>query len=192
MGRGTLWTTAMLGGTPRRVSDHLANGARWSPDGRSVVFSDQRTLYRIDADGENLTKVWQAPKEVSDLAFSPDGRQLSVTVGTGPDTTRLWRLSADGQNAQPLQFRGRLMSISIAGQWTPDGRHFVFLSNREGRDNVYELVAPPWFEFWKNPAPVRITGNQIPILASAPSRDSRGLFVLGRMDQGAMRAYDPS
>ena len=48
-----------------------------------------------------------------------------------------------------------------------------------------------WFEFWKKPAPVRITGNQIPVLASAPSRDSRGLFVLSRMDQGAMRAYDP-
>ena len=56
MGRGTLWTTAMLGGTPRKLSDHLANGARWSPDGRSVVFFDLRTLYRIDADGENLTK----------------------------------------------------------------------------------------------------------------------------------------
>ncbi len=43
MGRGTLWTTAMLGGTPRKLSDHLANLARWSPDGRSVVFSDERS-----------------------------------------------------------------------------------------------------------------------------------------------------
>ena len=85
MGRGTLWTTAMLGGTPRKLSDHLVNGARWSPDGRSVVFFDLRTLYRIGADGENLTRVWEAPTEVNDLAFSPDGRQLSVTVGTPPD-----------------------------------------------------------------------------------------------------------
>src|SRR6202453_231145 len=104
MGRGTLWTTAMLGGTPRKLSDHLVNGARWSPDGRSVVFFELRTLYRIGADGQNLTKVWQAPMDVDDFAFSPDGRQLSVTVGTLPDTSRLWRLSADGQNAQPLRF----------------------------------------------------------------------------------------
>ena len=191
LGRGTLWTTAMLGGTPRKLSDHLANGARWSPDGRSVVFYDLRTLYRIGADGDNLTRLWQAPTDVDDFAFSPDGRQLSVTVGVPPETSRLWRLSADGQNAQPLRFDWPADVEQFAGQWTPDGRHFLFSSNREGRDNVYELVAPRWFEFWKKPAPVRITGNQIPILASTPSRDSRGLFVLGRMDEGSMRAYDP-
>jgi serine/threonine protein kinase len=191
MGRGTLWTTAMLGGIPRRLSDHLANWARWTPDGRSVVFSDQQTLYRIGADGENLTKIWEAPRYVSDLAFSPDGRQLSVTVGSSPDTPRLWRLSANGQNAQPLRFDWPVDADQYAGQWTPDGRHFLFSSNREGRDNVYELVAPRWFEFWTKPTPVRITGNQIPILASAPSRDGRGLFVLSQMREGAMRAYDP-
>jgi Tol biopolymer transport system component len=191
MGRGTLWTTAMLGGTPRKLSDHLVNGARWSPDGRSVVFFDLRTLYRIGADGENLTKIWQAPTEVNDLAFSPDGRQLSVTVGSLFNDARLWRLSADGQNAHPLRFDWPADVDQYGGQWTPDGRHFLFSSNREGRTNLYELVAPRWFEFWKKPAPVRITGNQIPILASTPSRDSRGLFVLGRMDEGAMRAYDP-
>ena len=191
LGRGTLWTTAMLGGTPRKLSDHLVNGARWSPDGHSVVFFDLRTLYRIGADGENLTRLWQAPMDVHDFAFSPDGRQLSVTVGTPPDTSRLWRLSADGQNARPLRFDWPADVEQFAAQWTPDGRHFLFSSNREGRDNIYELLTPRWFEFWKKPTPVRITGNQIPILASTPSRDSRGLFVLGRMDEGAMRAYDP-
>ena len=191
MGRGTLWTTAMLGGTPRKLSDHLVNFARWSPDGSSVVFSDQRTLFRIGADGENLTKIWEAPTDVNDLAFSPDGRQLSVTVGSYPETLRLWRVSADGQNAQPLRFDWPANFDQYAGQWTPDGRRFLFSSTREGRENAYELVAPRWFEFWKKPAPVRLTGNQIPILASTPSRDSRGLFVLSRMDEGAMRAYDP-
>jgi Tol biopolymer transport system component len=191
LSRGTLWTTAMLGGTPRKVSDHLANAARWSPDGRSVVFFDRRTLYSIGADGENLTKLWEAPTDVGDLAFSPDGRQLSVTVGSPPEPARLWRLSADGQHAQPLQFDWPANVDQSAGQWTPDGRHFLFSSSREGRTNVYELVAPHWFEFWKKPAAVRITGNQLSVMASAPSRDSRGLFVLSRMDQGAMRAYDP-
>jgi hypothetical protein len=54
-----------------------------------------------------------------------------------------------------------------------------------------ELIAPRWFEFWKKSTAGRITGNQVPILSSAPIRDGSGLFVLGRMDEGSMRAYDP-
>ena len=67
----------------------------------------------------------------------------------------------------------------------------MFSSDREERPNLYELATPPWFAFWRKPTAVRITGNQLPILAAAPMRDSQGLFVLGKTDEGAMRAYDP-
>jgi serine/threonine protein kinase len=190
LGQGVLWTGSMLGDSPRKLSDHLALAARWSPDGRSIVFSDRNSLYRIDADGENLTKLWDAPDRVADLGFSPDAQQLTVTVGY-EDSRRLWRLTADGGDAHPLRFDWPQDADQYAGQWTPDGRHFLFSSDREGRGNVYELIAPRWFEFWKKPAAVRITGNQVPILSSTPTRDGKGLFVLGRMDEGSMRAYDP-
>jgi serine/threonine protein kinase len=187
---GTLWTGSMFGDKPRKLSDHLALAARWSPDGRSIVFSDQRSLYRMNADGQNLTKIWDAPDDVAELAFSPDAQQLSVTVGL-EEPHRLWRLRADGGNAHPLRFDWSKDADQYAGQWTPDGRHFLFSSDREGRGNVYELIAPRWFEFWKKSTAVRITGNQVPILSSASTRDGSGLFVLGRMDEGSMRAYDP-
>ena len=189
--RGTLWTASMLGGTPKRLSNHLARYARWSPDGRFIVFSEQRTLYRIDADGENLKKIWDAPADLGELGFAPDGRELCVTVGTDFVHTRLWDVSVDGQNAHPLRLDWPENANQYSGQWTPDGRHFLFSSDREGRGNVYEVVRPRWFELWSKPAAVRITGNQISILATTPTRDGNGLFVLGRMDEGAMRAYDP-
>jgi eukaryotic-like serine/threonine-protein kinase len=188
--RGTLWTVSMLGGTPRRLSDHLAFVARWSPDGRSIDFSDRRTLYTIDVDGQDLRKIWEAPADLTDLRFSPDGQQLTLTVGAY-GSRRLWNVRADGRDAHPLQFDWPENANQYSGKWTPDGRHFLFSSDREGRGNVYELVAPRWFEFWKKPAAVRITGNQVSILAFTPSRDGNGVYVLGRMDEGAIRAYDP-
>jgi hypothetical protein len=187
--RGTLWTASMLGGAPRKLTDHLASQARWSPDGRAVLFSDKSTLYKIDEDGQNLRKLWDAPGYLDALSFSPDGRQLSATVGI--DIPRLWNMNADGQNAHPLRFDWPANASQYAGQWTPDGRHFVFSSDREDRLNLYELVPAPWFAFWRKPTAVRITGNQLPILAAAPMRDSKGLFVLARADDGAMRVYDP-
>ena len=125
------------------------------------------------------------PGELKALSFSPDGRQLSVTVGVeirGADSapTRLWSLSVDGQNAHPLRLDWPAKANQYSGQWTPDGRHFVFSSDREERPNLYELAAPPWFAFWRKPTAVRITGNQLPILSAAPMRDSQGLFVLGK------------
>ena len=102
----------------------------------------------------------------------------------------MWRLKANGANPHVLLPDWPATSEQWGAQWTPDGRHFVFSSDREGRPNVYELVSPRWFEFWKKATAVRITGNQIPILASAPARDSTHLYVLGRADQGMMQVLD--
>ena len=78
------------------------------------------------------------------------------------------------------------------GQWTRDGKHFVFASGREGLGNIYELVRPPWFEFWKKPAAIRLTAGEIDVLAVTPIHDSAGLFVVGRISQGTMRVFDPA
>ncbi|HXP11117.1 MAG TPA: WD40 repeat domain-containing serine/threonine protein kinase, partial [Acidobacteriaceae bacterium] len=190
LGRGKLWTQSILGGTPRKLSDHLALVARWFPDGRSVVFADQRTIYSIGVDGENLRKIWEAPDDVFGLALSPDGLELSATVGDG-SSARLWSISSDGHDAHPLRLDWPRDASESSGLWTPDGRHFMFSSDREGRQNLYELLQPPWFAFWRKPTAARITGNQLPIVAAAAMRDSKGLFVLAKMDEGSMRAYDP-
>jgi serine/threonine protein kinase len=188
--RGTLWTAPTLGGTARKLSDHLALKARWSPDGRSILFCDQRTLYAIDVDGQDLRSIWTGPGALDDISFSPDGQKLSLTVNTN-STPHLWTLLADGKNAQPLRFDWPAGANQYAGQWTPDGKRFLFMSDREGPVNVYELVAPRWFEFWKKPTAVRLTGNQLSIQAFTPARDGSGVYVMGLMDEGTLRAFDP-
>ena len=194
--RGSLWMASSLGGAPRRLGNYLVNTPDWgaaafSPDGQSIMFTDRRMLYSADANGANVKKIWEAPQSVDGVRFSPDGRELTVSLWTAKDPSRLWRLKANGQNPHPLLPDWPAKSEQWGALWTPDGKHFVFTSDLEGRPNVYELVSPRWFECWKKPAAVRITGNQIPILASAPARDSTGLFVLGRADQGMMQALDP-
>jgi Tol biopolymer transport system component len=195
--RGSLWVASSLGGALRRVGDSLVNGpdfggaAAWSPDGKSIYFTDQRTLYSADAEGTHVKKIWEAKESIDGVFFSPDGRRLDVTLWASTAPSRLWRLNVDGTNPRQLLPDWPRESEQWSPQWTPDGRHFIFLSEREGRANVYELVSPRWFELWKKPTPIRITGNQMPIVASAPARDSKRLFVLGRMDEGAMQVLDP-
>src|ERR1700751_4317093 len=80
MRRGTLWEAPIFGGTPRKLSDHPMEAARWSPDGRSIAFMDRQTLYLCDADGSNERKMWEAPGYSYTLTFSPDGSRLVMTI----------------------------------------------------------------------------------------------------------------
>ncbi len=189
-GGGTLWASSTLGGAARKLGDHSADRAVWSPDGRSIISSLGSNLYSMDETGGNFVPLWEAPGLVTDLAFSPDAKQLCVTVEM-EHVSRIWMLRPDGTQAHPLAVEWPDDYDLQNGRWTPDGRHFVFRSDGEGRQNMYEIVKPDWLHFWRKPKAVRITGNQIEILASVPARNLEGLFVLGRLDQGAMQAFDP-
>jgi hypothetical protein len=169
VGGGSLWVASALWGTPRRLGHFVAKAAQWSPDQNSITYADQRTIYRCDQDGENIRKLWDAPGFVEEFYFSPDGRKLAATVSTATRSQRrLGSLEADGGNAHPLLPSWPENQSQWSGQWSSNGQHFVFTSDREGRANVYELVPPRWFEFWRAPKVIRITGNQVNIQASVP------------------------
>ena len=107
-----------------------------------------------------------------------------------PPESQIWELNADGTTPHRLSLDWPEDADQEQGQWTPDGKHFVFMSRREGLNNIYEIVTPPWFEFWKRSTAVRLTAGQMSVLAATPSRDSTGLFMIGRIAQGAMHVYD--
>src|SRR6202171_342668 len=191
--RGSLWTVPILGGYPRRLGNQLARGGRWSPDGRLIVYADLNSVFVSDSNGTNVKEIWDAHRVVSGRPqFSPDSRHVLVTV-YGPsvaDPSKIWELNVDGSNPHQIALSWPDDADQRDGQWTPDGKHFVFTSSHEGLSDLYEVVQPRWLEFWKKPATVRLTGGQIDVLAATPSRDSTGLFVMARIPRGAMQAYD--
>jgi eukaryotic-like serine/threonine-protein kinase len=191
IGLGSLWMVPTVGGTPRRLRSGLALAARWSPDGRSLAFTDKRKLYLSDPDGANAKEIWTGPAYLTDLCFSPDSRRVVVTAfAEAANFSRIWTLRADGRDAHPLRLDWPENGNQKSPQWTPDGRHFLFMSDLEGRSNVYEMAAPRWYKFWHKPSPVRLTGNQLDIQGAAPARDGSALFVLGRLQQGTMHFLD--
>ena len=197
-GQGSIWSVPVLGGSARMVRSQIARAARYSPDGRSIAYTDLQSVYVSERDGSNPRKIWDAPGRIDLPYFSPDSRRLRVTVagnnasvGLREVNARLWELNADGTHPHRLDFDWPHAADQQLGQWTPDGKRFVFLSSREGVSNLYELVDPPWFEPWKRPTAVRITGGQLDVLSATPSRDSSGMFIIGRVAQGAMRVYEP-
>lgn len=191
-GRGLIWTVPVLGGVPRKLGDQIAQDARWSPDGRSIVYASMNSLYESDREGADLKKIWDAPGYVETPYFSPDSRRIRVTVDGNQSAAKIWELNADGRNPHRLALDWPEDADQNHGQWTRDGRHFIFSSWRGRANNLYELIQPPWFEFWKKASAVRLTAGQIEVVAATPSRDNEGLFIIGRNAQGAMHVYDPA
>lgn len=190
---GSVWSVPVLGGYPRMLQNRVAQSARYSPDGRSIAYTDLNSVYVSSRDGANLRKIWDARGTVGVPYFSPDSRRIRVSVskdGTYPQ--KIWELNADGSAPHQLALDWPDDADQTNGQWTPDGRHFIFLSRRDGVNNIYELLEPPRFEVWKKPIAVRLTASQVDVLAMTPRSDSAGLFVLGRIAQGVMNVFDPA
>ena len=178
-GRGSLWTIPVLGGSPRRLGNHLARGASWSPDGHSLVYADLNSVFVSDANGANSREIWNANRMVSGWPrFSPDSKRIRVTV-EGQTTNapqRIFEMNADGSNVHPLPLDWPPDASQRDGQWTPDGKHFVFVSSDGGFSSTYELISPPWFEFWKKAPAVRLTPEQMDVVEMTPTRDSTALL----------------
>ena len=192
-GRGSIWTIPALGGSPRRLGNLMARGANWSPDGRSLVYTDLNSVFVTDANGANSREIWNANRLVEGWPrFSADSKRIQVTVDgkNSSDPMRIFQMNADGSNVHPLPLDWPPDADQRDGQWTPDGRHFVFVSDRDGFGSTYELVSPPWFEFWKKASAVRLTPEQMDVVAMTSTRDSANLLVIGRVAQGSMQVYD--
>ena len=194
--RGTIWTMPVLGGAAKRLGNITARGASYSADGKLIAFNEKESVYVCDTDGQNVKEIWNTHHMVpGNPVFSPDSKKIRVTVSRSileGDLTRIWELNVDGSNPHvlPLPQHWPEDTGAYSGIWTPGGKHFVFSSYKDGSNNLYEYLQPRWYEFWNKPYAPRLTPGQPEVTGMAPSRDGNGMFVVGRLAQGAMHFYD--
>jgi len=121
------------------LTNHPANEgwARWSPNGRHVVFHSNRDgnfeIYVMDSDGRSPTRLTDYPGIDQFPDWSPDGKEIVfrrdtdiyVMDLTNGDVRRL-------TNAVPL---------NQMATWSPNGRELVFMSSRDGYPSVFRMDA---------------------------------------------------
>ncbi|MBX2797674.1 MAG: protein kinase [Myxococcales bacterium] len=89
-----------------------------SPDGRRVVFSDQRDLHVIALEGHTTRNLTDAfPPAATSASWSPDGSRLAFVAQRS-----LWVMDAEG--GQPLLE----VTPGFDPAWSPDGRHLAFVT----------------------------------------------------------------
>ena len=192
--RGPLWSLPMLGGSPRRLGDIVAETAAWSPDGKMLAYSNLSDLFLAKADGAEARKLLTAKGDIKNIAWSPDAGHLrfDTTESAGTLGQQLaWEVSVpvSGSGAGPDLHR--LLAgwhdppDECCGKWTADGKYFVFQS----KSQIWALPGKRSF-LHPEPKPIALTSSPLSLSSPLPSRDGKKLFVIGQTYRGELMRYD--
>lgn len=165
------------GGTPRQLTEGpYEHGApRWTPDGRSLVFSALREdeadwrwreseIYAVDVADRTVRQLTTRKGPDGNPTVSPNGRWIAYTGFDSTDATwidsRLYVMDADGRNPRAITPDLDRSPQNLA--WAHDNSGIYFTADDQGSRNL-------WF------AP----------LTGAPRQVTRGTHILTVTDLGA-------
>ena len=131
----------------------------WSPDGKQLAFSGNRSapdpdatyntdIWTVSADntdkGAHVTQVTKSPGEDSAPSWSPDGQWIAYTTRLDPavfeyGTKHLAVIRAGGGDAKVLtQSFDRMI---IDPHFSPDGKSIYFIADDDGTQNLCSIPA---------------------------------------------------
>jgi Tol biopolymer transport system component len=196
-GKLTLWTIPLLGGSPRRLGDLVAVSAAWSPDGERLVYGEENKLEVARNDGTEARKLTALSGTPNYLRWSPDGKSIRFTLKREPNSkfangTRdgysLWEVSADGSHLHALFPNWH--EPQFFGNWTRDGRYFVFGVESKGLDTIWATRERVGFLQRKSQEPVQLTIGPMSTDWVVPSADGKTLFVDEHQRRSEIVRYD--
>lgn len=186
--KGPLWSLEVLGGSPRRLGDIVAETAAWSPDSKRLAYSVLGELFLANADGTDARKLISVKGDILNITWAPGGSRLrfdsSETAGTVGQQLE-WEVSTSGNNLHRLFDGWHNPPNECCGRWTPDGKHFVFQSGGQ----IWAVAQKGSF-LRSNPEPVALTSSPLTLSSPVPSKDGRKLFVIGQTYRGELMRYD--
>jgi DNA-binding winged helix-turn-helix (wHTH) protein/Tol biopolymer transport system component len=185
---GPLWALPLGGPGPLRLGDVLAHDAAWSSDGRQLAFANGRDLYIAGWEGSNPRKLATPPGRAYWLRWAPDDSALRFTLTDTMFRTSLWEVNIDGTGLRRLLPEWRSDAQPCCGEWSPDGRHFVFLVYENGRSDVWMQREPG---VWRTGAdPVRLTSGPLNVASVIFSRDGRRLIAVSPQTRETIVKFD--
>jgi serine/threonine protein kinase/Tol biopolymer transport system component len=187
-----MWSLPLPSGAPRRLGNITAHDGAWSPDGRRLVFANGSDLFVANPNGSDPRKLTTVSGFARGIRFSPDGTRIRFTVDTPAGSTpALWEIRSDGSRPHAVLPGWHNPPQECCGDWTPDGRHFLFLSWTGSVWNVWAIRETEGLFQRGSPGPFQLTTGPISFTSWTPAPDSKKIFADGFQGRGELVRYDP-
>jgi Tol biopolymer transport system component len=185
-----------LGGSSRLVVPHVPDPkadpwgtggllmpAGWAPDGKSIAFIRADTLYLQDLGG-GTPRLLGHGGEMHSLAWSPDGRWIAGVRGNRQAQSPGFLFANLAAAAIALIPAAGGEPVAVTDDqwyngspvWGPDGRSLLFVSNRAGGVDLYQVRLRP--DGTPDGEPARLT-NGLRALSISLAGDGRKLAYAG-------------
>lgn len=116
----------------------------WSPDGRRVAYvsfeGNQSAIYIQTLRTGSRERVSARAGINGAPSFSPDGRQLALTLSQNDGNLDIYTLDTATQVLRRLT---ESPAIDTEPTWSTDGRTIYFTSDRQGGPQIYRVPAEP-------------------------------------------------
>jgi len=114
------------------------SSATWSPDGTTLIYSMQGTLWRQRVGSDSAEQLTDGPGYDYQPDWSPDGRSVVYSSYRG-DAEELYVLDLASGTSRALTSGG---AVNVEPRWSPDGARIAFVSTRfSGRFHLFVVRA---------------------------------------------------
>ncbi len=116
-------------GWPRRLTATLddCGDPHWAPDGTRLVFTRDKALWTINADGTGARPLVVHPAGNSEPRWSPDGRRIAF-YSRRRGWEHVWTVDPDGADLTQVT-KGAFDGDDLV--WSPDSKSLAFCSARD-------------------------------------------------------------
>lgn len=122
------------------VREWICMSPSWSPDGKRLLFTGFKRmnpdLYLLDLASGNMKLLSSAPGPNSAAQWSPDGKNIALSMRGEKGELDLYLLDPSSGKATPLT---RTPYVETSPSWSPDGKKIAFVSDRTGSPQIYLL-----------------------------------------------------
>ena len=189
-----LWMLPTAGGSPRRLGNIVGRDAAWSPDAQKIAYFSGSGIYVVKPDGTDSRRLGTTQGKPRFSRWSPDGHLLRFSLMTYPVfDVSLWEVTEVGGGPHRLLPGWRGLPAyygdgELGGDWTPDGRYFVFRSTRAGFASIWAIREGGGFLDGSSRAPVQLITTDLTVWGVRAAKNK--IFYTGDKAVRELARYD--